>query len=213
MIVSPPRIIGTHSVARLLGVKQDSAWRLVDRKSPTVAPGYLGKIGGRHCWNAPVLINSLFGSDVELEAVLDTLTCPDPVDPLDRMLCGVPGCDALESSVGLCRHHMRMLNHAWRHAPRSSLVMVQLVAMCRWVAERNSHLVLPADFDPWSQVCMTPGCEAPTNDGSWHGPLCQACAGVFWGNAPRPYPSYWKQSRGGRDADEEAQARGARGVA
>lgn len=206
MIVSPPRMIGTASVARLFGITAHAVRRRLVA-SPEIRVGYLGKIANQHTWNAPVLIASMFGGDVEIERVVDALTNPTPADALDRVLCAAPDCDQVEQAIGLCPRHLYRLTHAWRRAPRSSLVTMQLVAMCRWVVERNAHLVLPDDFDPWSGACMTPGCTRPTNGNGWYGPLCRVCSALFWQNAPRrPWPSHWKPTREARHATEEQAA-------
>lgn len=203
-VVSPPRLVGVPSVAALFGVTARTLRERLRDGHELTRIGYLGKIGGRHVWNVHELISTLFTSDAALDDVVDRLTATDPIDPDDAVVCSAPECTAPEEMVGLCRIHLRHLMTAWHHAPRSSLVTMQLVAMCRWVSERNSHLVLPAGFDPWSQVCMSSGCENPTNvhgPNAWHGPLCPSCSERFWNNAPgRARPAWWKRSRRERAA-------------
>lgn len=192
MIVSPPRLVGTRTVAPLFGVKPEQLRDRLAAGDPFVHTGYLGKIGARHIWNLHELVASLFTGEAALDLVVDRLTTGH-LDPLDTVLCAAPDCDRIEEMVGLCGLHLRRLINSWRHASRSSLVTVQLVAMCRWVVDRNAHLVLPADYDPWSTLCMTPGCENPTNQDGWHGPLCPTCSAVFWQNSPdRERPKFWK---------------------
>lgn len=198
-VVSPPRLVGTRSVAALLGISPVQVSHRVRADHPLTRPGYLGKIGGRHVWNIHELIASLFTSDAAIDLVVDRLTDRDAARPDHAVLCSAGGCDRVEEMVGLCRVHLRHLMTAWDRAERSSLVVLQLVAMCRWVSERNAHLVLPPGFDPWSAVCMTPDCGNPTNvhgpDG-WHGPLCPECSDRFWNNPPgRDKPAWWKRTR------------------
>lgn len=191
MIVSPPKIVGTNTVAELFGVTPDRIRRRIVERQPQVCHGYLGKISDKHCWNLPELVAALFTSDASLELVVERLTSP-PSDPTDTLLCTVPDCDQLEETVGLCAAHLRRLMCTYRRAPRSSLAVIQLVAMCRWVVERNDHYVLPADYDPWATVCLTPGCDGETNVvGRW-GPLCGPCTARFWQNRlDRPRPHHW----------------------
>lgn len=205
MIVSPPRIVGTKTVAAFLGVSAWWLYRAIPDEPPYVgewAPGYLGKIANKHTWNFHELIASTFDSEASLELVVSRMTDPAPADPLDTLLCGAAGCDGAAEQLGLCTRHLRRMFTAWRHSSRSSLVTMQLVAMCRWIVDRNAHLVLPADFDPWSNVCMTPGCGGSTNvhgdhaEGAWHGPLCLECSAKFWNySRTRPRPAHWKKSR------------------
>lgn len=201
MIVSPPRLVGSRTVAELFNVTQDRLCRKLAAREPLVIAGYLGKVGRNHIWNMHELVANLFTSDAAVELVVDRLTDPTPSDPLASMLCSVGGCDHLEERAGLCPKHLRRLMTAWRHADRSSLVTVQLVAMCQWVVERNAHLTLPPGFDPWAPVCMTPDCDNATNvhgPDSWHGPLCVACSARFWNNAPtRKRPRHWKAKANG----------------
>ena len=195
MIVAPPQLIGTAAVGRMFGVPPDRVRINLRAGRAELRPGYLGRIANRHVWNGPELIASLFTSEVALEEVVAALATRDPIDPVEAMLCAAPDCDELAEVVGLCRTHLRRLTAAWRRAPHSSLVTVQLVAMCRWVVERNADLVLDPDFDPWSPVCMSPTCDSPTNTLVWHGPLCARCSAELWGNpALRPRPHHWKRA-------------------
>jgi len=197
-IVSPPRLVGIAVVAKFLGV---SRWWLYDH-GPAL-PGYVGMIGRRHTWNFPELIASTYDSDASVQMVVDRLTDPNPSDPLDTLLCAVPDCDYPAEQIGLCDKHLRRLFTAWRRAGRSTVVTMQLVAMCRWVVDRKAHLVLPAGFDPWANVCMTPGCGNSTNtrgENAWHGPLCVTCSAQLWNHVGRPRrrpdgPNHWKQTR------------------
>lgn len=192
MITSPPRLVGTATVAPLYGVTRSHMTRKLAAGEARV--GYLGKVGNKHTWNLHELLASLFATDAAIEMVVDALGHYHPSDPLDSMLCAVQGCDRLESVLGLCTRHLRHLMASWRHAGRSTLVTVQLVALCRWVVAHNRDVVLPEDFDPWSPVCMTEGCDNETNThGGWHGPLCPACSAQFWDNAiGRARPRHWK---------------------
>ena len=199
MIVAPPRLVGTATVARFFGVSRHRLYLMMSHPcgDEPWMHGYLGKIARQHTWNFPQLVAATFDSDASMELVLTRLT--DPADPLDLLLCAAPGCEYTAEQVGLCDIHLRRLFTAWRQAHRSSVVTLQLVAMCRWIVDRNAHLVLPAGFDPWSNICMTPGCGKSTNirgEHAWHGPLCLDCSAEFWDNPRvRPHPSYWKRGR------------------
>ncbi|CAN5424519.1 hypothetical protein BH10ACT3_BH10ACT3_19890 [soil metagenome] len=193
MIVSPPRLVGTATVAPLFGVRVRHLYSKLEAREPLVLAGYLGKIGKHHVWNLHELVASLFTSDAALEMVIDRLTDRTPSDPLDTVLCSTSGCDEVEELIGLCPRHLHQLHRAWRKATRSSLATVQLVGMCQWIVERNAHLVLPPDFDPWSLVCLTPGCDGETNGNGHHGPLCPSCTAKFWNNPPgRRASEHWK---------------------
>lgn len=190
-IVSPPRLVGTETVANLFGI---SRWWLRERVKagePIVMNGYLGKVSNQHTWNMHTLIAALFPDDSSIENLVDRAV--SEADP--NIICLVTDCHDIEHLAGLCRHHLRKMLTSWRHAPGSSLVRLQLVAMCQWVVERNAHFVLPAGFDPFAPVCMNDGCDGPTNihgGDSWHGPLCQPCTADFWDKPlDRPRPDFW----------------------
>ena len=186
MIVAAPRLVGTATVAEIFGITPDRVrHRVVAGDFPTA--GYLGKIAGKHTWNLHEVCAAVFTDTAALELVVHQLTAPAPTDPLEALLCAVTDCDQAAELVGLCKKHLRRLMTSWRHAPRSSLVTIQLVAMCQWVVERNAHITLPPGFDPWAPVCMTPGCGGATNiqgENAWHGPLCLTCSAKFWGHVP-----------------------------
>lgn len=186
MIVSPPRLVGTATVAPIFGCTIGRLRHRLAEGQLVGTAGYLGKISGKHTWNLHELCASVFTGDAALELVVGQLSTGS-ADPLDSVLCAVADCDDPEELLGLCRRHLRRLMTTWRHASRSSLVTVQLVAMCQWVVDRNAHLVLPAGFDPWQPICMTPGCGKSTNfqgPDAWHGPLCLDCSAAFWNNPP-----------------------------
>lgn len=197
-VVSPPQIIGARDVAILFGVTPDRIRRRLAAHHRPTRVGYLGKIGGRHIWNAHELIVGVFSSDSRLEDTLRALTNPHARPAGELVLCGVDDCGDPVEFVGLCRRHLRRFMTAWYHAGTSSLVLLQFVAMCRWVVDRNAHLVLPAGFDPFGHVCITPGCGKATNvhgrDG-WHSPLCVDCTRSFWNNPPRGKPDWWRPPR------------------
>jgi hypothetical protein len=195
VIVSPTRLVGTTTVAPIVGITAGTLRRRVHAGDALVLNGYLGIVRNRHVWNLHELVVKLFTSEASVLDVVARLTDPRPADPIDTILCSVPECDDLELMVGLCRLHLRRLMIAWDHAGRSSLIATQLVAMCQWIVERNAHLSFPAGFDPWSLTCMTPGCDKPTNVNGWHGPLCPDCSAAFWGNSLlRRKPAHWNVS-------------------
>lgn len=194
-VVSPPQTIGARDVAILFGVTPDRIRRrLAEHHRPTRV-GYLGKIGGKHVWNAHQLITSVFTSDSDVDATVTALLNTNPRRASDMARCGVDGCDDTADFAQLCHRHLRKFMRAWYHAPTSSVVLLQFVAMCRWVVDRNAHLVLPPGFDPFASTCITPGCAGDTNvhggDG-WHSPLCVDCTRKFWNNPPRGKPDWWR---------------------
>ncbi len=192
-IVSPPRIVGIDTVAHLLGLTEATTRRRLKRGDPVIGKGYLGKISNRHTWNMHELVSGLFVDESSIEQVVDRALSGEP--PV--VLCLVSDCENGAETIGLCRKHTKALFKAWKHAPSSTLIHAQLVGMCQWIVERNAHIVLPAGFDPWATVCMTPDCGNETNARGWHGPLCPSCAATFWRNSPdRPHPEWWNQAKG-----------------
>jgi|PlaIllAssembly_1097288.scaffolds.fasta_scaffold00122_15 hypothetical protein len=192
-IVSPPRLVGSRTVGHLFGIGLYQVYDNLKAGHPLITAGYLGKISNRHTWNLHELISRMFVDGSSIEAIVDRVYSDEP----PTVTCEAGGCDRVAETLGLCRVHIRHLFTAWKHAPDSTLVTLQLVAMCQWIAERHAHIILPPGFDPWDPVCMTPGCGNPTNihgpDG-WHGPLCPACSAKFWSNSPdRPHPEWWKK--------------------
>lgn len=199
--VPPPQMIGVHDVAEMFGCTPDRIRRRVRaRHGPTVT-GYFGKVGGRHIWNAHELFGAVFTSDARLDEAVKALTNRNAISVTDAARCGVDNCTATVEIAGLCRTHLRRFMRAWYHASESSLALAQLVGMCRWIVERNAHLVLPSGYDPFDTKCMTPDCEHRTNDAQWHGPLCPECSARFWNNPPAVVPRpYWKQPKRGKAA-------------
>jgi hypothetical protein len=194
-IVSPPRLVGTVTVAHVFGVQPARVRRKLADGHPLVMHGYLGKVCNRHTWNLHELLARLFHDDTSLDLLADRATATGTTSGV----CEAVDCVEVADMIGLCRVHLRKLLTSFRHAPDSTLVQIQLLAMCQWVVDRNAHLVLPAGFDPWSTECMNPGCQNPTNvhgENGWHGPLCPPCSEAFWNNPPdRPRPAWWKQTR------------------
>lgn len=177
VVLSPPKLIGTDTVETVLGVSIDRIRRLIRREDPRVMAGYLGKISGRHIWNAHELFAGLYSSPDALWAEIRRVETGNR----DLRFCAVEGCGKPSHFVRLCRDHLRTLMKTWRRAEHSTLVVWQLLAMCTWVVERNAHLVPPTGWDPWSGTCMTPHCH---DDTVGHGPLCRSCLDEFWGHTP-----------------------------
>lgn len=195
-LVPTPQMIGVHDVAELWGCTPDRIRRRIRARHRPTLTGYFGKIGGRHIWNAHELFSQVFSTDVALDDVIRTVINRTPVPVEQTVICGVDDCGGYTVFAGLCTKHLRRFMRAWYHSASSHPALLQFVGMCRWVVDRNAHLVLPAGFDPFSTVCMTPGCGNSTNvhggDG-WHSPLCQPCTAKFWNNPPlRPKPDFWR---------------------
>lgn len=181
-LVAPPRIIGTDAMAELLGVHRRTVTARVRAGDPAVLVGYLGKPGGKvHAWNASVLLGDMFATPEQLVHELDRIERRQPAMP---PTCTVDECDGANIMAGLCDRHLRRLIHALASERQGRLVHAQLVAMCRWVVDRNEHIVLPAEYNGFLDQCMTPGCGNKVGDGGpvdrWVGPLCVPCAQAFW---------------------------------
>lgn len=204
MITSPPTLVGIDFPAALYQTSRDRVRRRLHRGDAEIRRGYLGKIGRGHVWNAHELIAGTFTSDVALELVVRRLA-NGHTDPVAGLLCAVTDCDEIEEALGLCSTHMRRLMRTWGRAEHSRLFLMQLVAMCRWVVERNSELVLPPGFDPWASQCMTPGCDGVTNYPGRSGPMCVACTANFWSNGlHRPRPRHWRPQVNPQAVETEA---------
>lgn len=183
VIVSPPKLIGTDTVAVTLNLSISRVRRLITARDGRVIPGYLGKFGRRHIWNAHELFAGLYSTPQALWEEIGRVETGRTL----ATWCGVPDCDEPAHFLQLCDRHLNRLLAVWRRAERSSLVVWRLLALCTWVVERNSHLVPPAGWDPWSNVCMTPGCDNRTDTAPARtSPLCVTCTAEFWDDIYRP---------------------------
>jgi hypothetical protein len=179
VIVAQPQVIGVAVVAQVLGYAPWTIRAKVRDGDPRVAPGYLGKISNKHCWNAAELFGDLFTSDDALRAYIASAERA-PYVP-DR--CFVDDCRRVSGPLGLCPRHARRFLRAWDRAEFSGVSLIQLVALCRWVTERWAHLTIP-EFDPWADTCITPGCNGAANL-SGQGPLCTPCSTDLWDHLSR----------------------------
>ena len=139
--------------------------------------GYLGAIQQRSTWNANELFAGLYSDPVALWEEVGRVKAGKP----SMLWCEVADCEAPAHFLRLCSTHLRMLMNTWRRAEKSTLAHWRLLAMCRWVVERNAHLEPPTGWDPWSGECMTPGCEERTDvRPNRVSPLCPSCSDKFW---------------------------------
>jgi len=178
VILPRPQLVGTDTVSAALGISIGRLYALLRQRHPRVTPGYLGKIADRHTWNAHELFASMFTSTMALAEEVDRVEAGVRSD----RWCSVPGCEEAAQFLDLCRVHIWKLQRTFHDAERSAQAMYRLLAMCTWVVERNQHLTPPHGWDPWSGVCMAPGCENGT-DGPHRrsSPLCPDCSAKFWG--------------------------------
>jgi hypothetical protein len=174
VIAASPIIVGTDAITAVFGVDRRTVYSWLQRTDSMIQRGYLGLIGNRHAWNAAELFNGLFTSDESLRRFL--------VDGQFKMSgnCVVDDCAGLGGPLGMCHRHALRFMRSWEQAEFSSAALIQFVAMCRWVVERWSHVVLP-DFDPWSPVCATPDCDGDANVGGL-GALCRECTTALVGH-------------------------------
>lgn len=176
VVLPQPQLIGTFTVAAAFGL---SPWRvreLIREGDPRVTAGYLGKIAERHTWNAHELFGSMYTSTMALQEEIARVEAGIRSD----RWCSVPDCEHEAQFLDLCRGHLKQLKNTFRQAERSGQAVWRLLAMCTWVVERNRHMVPPEGWDPWSGVCMTPGCENDTDQTRRSSPLCRSCSAEFW---------------------------------
>lgn len=178
VILPQPQLIGTDTVAVALGVSRRRVYELIEARDSRVMPGYFGMVARRHTWNAHELFASMYTSTMALH---DEINRVEAGIRSDRW-CSVPDCDEEVQFLDLCRRHIRQLHRTFVDAEGSGQALYRLLAMCTWVVERNRHLTPPDGWDPWSGVCMTPGCHNRT-DGPHRrsSPLCPPCSAKFWG--------------------------------
>lgn len=175
VIVSPPRLVGTDTVAMCLGVASAHVRFRLAIGDERVTTGYLGKISGRHVWNAHELFASMYSTADALWAEIRR------VEAGIRTSAPCTACERPAQFLGLCRTHIRELTSTFKRAQDSSVVVWQLLAMCRWVVDRNAHLSPPHGWDPWSGVCMTPSCQNRNDDiVGRYSPLCLSCSRTLW---------------------------------
>jgi hypothetical protein len=178
VILPQPQLIGLNTVAVALGIRRWRIYELLRERSPRVMPGYFGKISGRHTWNAHELFASMYTSTM---ALADEIARVEAGVRADRW-CSVPDCDQEVQFLDLCRLHLLRLQTTFTDAEGSGMAVYRLLAMCTWVVERNRHLTVPHDWDPWSGVCMVPACDNRTDETpSRSSPLCPDCSAKFWG--------------------------------
>lgn len=175
VVAGAPRVIGTTEVARVLGTKRrHTVYDRLRRGDPLVSTGYLGKIAGRHTWNAHILLSGMFPSTAELDAFLDGGS------PTVGAVCASSGCPyPANYAAGLCYRHFSLLLAKIRRAERSTTARLHLLAMCRWVVARNEHVAV-AEFDPFAEVCARQHCTAATGSG----PFCVEHMGEFYRHPP-----------------------------
>lgn len=177
VVLPQPQLIGVNTVAVALGVRRWRIYELLRERSPRVTPGYLGKISRKHTWNAHELFASMYTSTL---ALTEEIARVEAGARADRW-CSVPDCGEEVQFLDLCRRHLRTLKTVFGDAEGSGLAVYRLLAMCTWVVERNRHLTVPHDWDPWSGACMTPGCDNRTDENRRSSPLCPDCSRKFWG--------------------------------
>lgn len=181
VVLSPPKIIGVKTVALTLGVSRWRVYKLIEAGDERVTPGYLGKVAERHIWNAHELFAGMYTSTI---ALWEEIARVESGDPATRW-CAVEECENPAHFLRLCPTHLRLLMRTWRRSERSTLAQWRLLAMCTWVVERNAHLKTPDGWDPWSGICMTPGCAGRTDESPGRAsPLCVPCSLNFWDNRP-----------------------------
>lgn len=189
-LVVPPRIGGTTVVAEILGINRYTVYDRLERADPVVMLGYLGKPSGRHAWNITVMIGALFPGEADLMLEVARARSKEPTPGG----CTIEDCHRPVVMVQLCDFHLRKLMHVLASERQGILATAQLVAMCRWVVDRNDHLVLPDGYDGFSDLCMT--CQEPVStDGQWYGPLCPPCCRKFWNNPEIRRSTSWPQRR------------------
>lgn len=149
MLVTPPKIVGSAAIADILGRARWTVRQGIVHGRRPYTVGYIGKIGGRHCWDLYQF----------LDGAVDTS-------------CRV--CDEPAGIVGLCPTHAQMFVRSWDRSERSRVALLQFVALCRWVVERHAHLGEIQCDDVWSTVCVTPDCNGIANIAG-RGPLCPRC--------------------------------------
>lgn len=177
VVLPQPQLIGIRTVSTALGLTHGRVYTLLREHDRRVTPGYLGKISGRHTWNAHELFASWYSSTM---ALADEIERVEAGIRSDRP-CSVPECTLTAQFLDLCYRHLRELRRTFDHAEGSSLAVYRLLAMCTWVVERNAHLAPPSDWDPWSGICMTPDCDGRTDTNRRASPLCPECSLKFWG--------------------------------
>lgn len=183
VILSPPKLIGTPTVALAVNLSQRHVRRRLAVGDERVTSGYLGKFNGRHIWNAHELFAGLYSSPQALWEEIRRVEA----GWTDTALCGVEGCTRPTHMLQLCDVHIRYLMRVWRRAERVDLSVWHLLALCTWVVERNAHLTPPGGWDPWSNICMTPSCQNRTDTFPGRdSPLCSPCSTKFWQSVKRP---------------------------
>lgn len=193
--VAPPRVVGVKDIAAIFGVTEAHV-RANARPGRRFEVGYLGKIAGAHCWNLNVVLGPLF-TPQQLD---DFLLGVDGVLPSPT--CCVKDCDGEAMTATLCAKHLRRFVQAWDQSSRSRARGLQLVGMARWVVAHNQNVVLPAEWDPFGNVCLVEGCGNPIatpEDASWAGPMCRPCTRRFHDRLPKKgRPSHWRKTRAER---------------
>jgi len=177
IVLSAPKLIGTKTVAAALGLQSAAVRQLVAARDKHVMTGYLGKISERHTWNAHELFAGMYESPMALWVELSRVETGTPSD----LWCTVEECEQHAHFLRLCLLHVNRLMDTWRSAERSTLAHWRLLAMCTWVVERNRHLTPPSGWDPFSEICMVPGCVGRTDTRPGRAsPLCPPCSQRFW---------------------------------
>ena len=177
VVLPQPQLIGIRTVTTALGLSRWRVYELLREGDSRVTTGYLGKVAGRHTWNAHELFASMFTSTM---ALADEIERVEAQVRADRP-CSVPGCEMTSQFLDLCYRHLAELRRTFRDAEGSARAVYRLLAMCTWVVERHAHLTPAHGWDPWSGICMTPGCEGRTDANRRSSPLCPDCSRKFWG--------------------------------
>lgn len=178
VVLSAPQLIGARAVRLALGVSKWHLYDLIRAGDPRVMPGFLGKISGRFVWNAHELFSGLYASPV---ALWEEIARVENRVKAERW-CAVDECHSPAHFLRLCPIHLGRMIATWNRAEKSTLARWRLLAMCQWVIDRNAHLDFPDDWDPFSGVCLTPGCGGSTEAPGRSSPLCIPCSLEFWEN-------------------------------
>jgi hypothetical protein len=175
VVAAAPRVIGTAELLRVLGThrRQTVYDRLHRGDDPLLSNGYLGKIAGRHAWNAHILLSGMFASITDLDEFLDG------GQPTVAAVCDAAGCTyPANYRGGLCYRHFGRLLTRLRQAERSPTARLHLIAMCRWVVARNEHVVVP-EFNPFADTCAWRDCDTAIGERTV-GPFCRVHMHAFY---------------------------------
>lgn len=180
-LLALPRIIGSADVADIFGLDRETITIKTAAGDPVLLHGYLGKMFGRHAWNASVLLAPLFPPD-HINREVARIRARVAVSGT----CSLPDCTSVPTVGGICGPHVNRLIEAFLDQRHDLARTARLVAMCRWVVDRNEHIVLPDGYNGFGPHCIVAGCDNLTNTDGWDGPMCRTCAADFYYDYPFP---------------------------